>query len=125
MEVEGCRETGAAGRSALCRQVGGEDVTGCGGRYAVKESRIGIRYSAAAPGRGPLSGIELASGPIAEGRAMGQTVTLLDLVNAVAEHARSEAEVIATIVCMVNERHVRLCGTFKGARFDLTTFTAA
>jgi len=128
MEVEGCRETGAAGRSALCRQVGGEDVTGCGGRYAVKESRIGIRYSAAAPGRGPLSGIELASGPIAEGtamEAMEQTVTLLDLVNAVAEHARSEAEVIATIVCMVNEGRVRFCGTFKGARFDLTVVTAA
>jgi hypothetical protein len=46
---------------------------------------------------------------------------LLDLVNAVAEHASSEAEVIATVVWMVNEGHVRLCGTFKGARFDLTT----
>jgi len=56
---------------------------------------------------------------------MGQTVTLLDLVNAVAEHARSEAEVIATIVCMVNEGRVRFCGTFKGARFDLTVVTAA
>ena len=57
--------------------------------------------------------------------AMEQTVTLLDLVNAVAEHARSEAEVIATIVCMVNEGRVRFCGTFKGARFDLTVVTAA
>ena len=56
---------------------------------------------------------------------MAPNITLLDLVNAVAEHARSEAEVIATIVCMVNQGHVRLCGTFKGARFDLTTFTAA
>jgi len=52
---------------------------------------------------------------------MVPNVTLLDLVNAVAEHARSEAEVIATIVSMVNRGHVRLCGTFKGARFDLTT----
>ena len=51
----------------------------------------------------------------------GPNVTLLDLVNAVAEHASSEAEVIATVVWMVNEGHVRLCGTFKGARFDLTT----
>lgn len=28
---------------------------------------------------------------------------------------------IATVVYMVNQGHVRLCGTFKGARFDLTT----
>ena len=60
----------------------------------------------------------------AEGTAMVRNVTLLDLVNAVAEHARSEAEVIATVVWMVNGGHVRLCGTFKGARFDLTTLTA-
>jgi hypothetical protein len=50
---------------------------------------------------------------------MAPTVTLLELVNAVAEHARSEDELIATIVCMVNEGHVRLGGTFRGARFDL------
>jgi hypothetical protein len=56
---------------------------------------------------------------------MKSNVTLLNLVNAVTEYARSEAEVIATIVCMVNECHVRLCGTFEGARFDLTTVTAA
>ena len=55
---------------------------------------------------------------------MVRNVTLLDLVNAVAEHARSEAEVIATVVWMVNRGRVRLCGTFKGARFDLTTLTA-
>jgi ABC-type transporter Mla subunit MlaD len=59
-----------------------------------------------------------------EGTSMVRNVTLLDLVNAVAEHARSEAEVIATVVWMVNQGHVRLCGTFKGARFDLTTITA-
>ena len=29
---------------------------------------------------------------------MGRNVTLLDLVNAVAEHARSDAEVVATVV---------------------------
>jgi hypothetical protein len=49
---------------------------------------------------------------------MAPNLTLLDLVNAVAEHARSEAEMIATIVYIVNKGHVRLCGTFKGARFD-------
>jgi hypothetical protein len=48
---------------------------------------------------------------------MAPSITLLDLVNAVAEHARSEAGVIATVVCMVNQGH--------GARFDLTTSTAA
>jgi hypothetical protein len=55
---------------------------------------------------------------------MTPNITLLDLVTAVGEHARSEAEVIATIVFMVNQGHVRLCGTFKGARFDLTTLAA-
>ncbi len=56
---------------------------------------------------------------------MVRNVTLLDLVNAVAEYARSEAEIIATVVYMVNQDHVRLCGTFKGARFDLTMLAAA
>ena len=56
---------------------------------------------------------------------MTPNVTLLDLVSAVAECARSEAEVIATVVYMVNKGHVRLCGTFKGARFDLTALAAA
>ncbi len=49
---------------------------------------------------------------------MAHNVTLLDLVNAVAEHARSDAEVIATVVWMVNQGHVRLCGTFKGTRCE-------
>ena len=56
-------------------------------------------------------------------------VTLLDLVNAVAEHARSEAEILATVVVMVNRGHVQLCGTFKGTRFgtrsDLDALAAA
>ena len=45
---------------------------------------------------------------------MARNITLLDLVDAVAEYSRSEAELIATVVYMVNEGHVRLCGTFKG-----------
>jgi len=56
---------------------------------------------------------------------MPRNVTLLDLVNAVAEHTRSEAELIATVAYMVNRSHVRLCGNFKGQRFDLSTLTAA
>ena len=55
---------------------------------------------------------------------MARMITLLDLVNAVAEHSCSEAELIATVVYMVNEGHVRLCGTFKGSRFDLTSLAA-
>ena len=50
---------------------------------------------------------------------MATKITLLDLVTAVAEHSSSEAETIATIVYMVNRGHVRLGGTFKGARFDI------
>ena len=50
---------------------------------------------------------------------MAQKMTLLDLVKAVSDHARSEAEVIATVVYLVNSGQVRLCGNFKGARFDL------
>ena len=52
-------------------------------------------------------------------------MTLLDLVNAVSVYARSEAEVISTVVYMVNSGHVRLCGNFKGSRFDLRSLTDA
>ena len=52
---------------------------------------------------------------------MARMVTLLELVNTVAEYSSSDAELIATVVYMVNQGHVRLCGTFKGARFDLST----
>ena len=50
---------------------------------------------------------------------MAQTTTLLDLVKAVGEHARTEAELVATVVYMVNSGRARLCGSFRGARFDL------
>jgi hypothetical protein len=56
---------------------------------------------------------------------MARNVTLLELVNAVAEHTRSETELIATVAYMVNRGHVRLCGNFKGSRFDLSSLTAA
>ena len=55
---------------------------------------------------------------------MTQSMTLLDLVNAVSEHAPSEAEVIATVVYLVNSGRVRLCGNFKGGRFDLRELVA-
>jgi len=50
---------------------------------------------------------------------MALNTTLLDLVNAVSEDAQSDAEVIATVVYLVNSGRVRLCGNFNGARFDL------
>jgi hypothetical protein len=45
--------------------------------------------------------------------------TLLDLVTAVSEYATTESEVVATIVHLVNSGRVRLCGNFRGAKFDL------
>ena len=56
---------------------------------------------------------------------MAINVTLLELVDAVGQHAHSDDEAIATIIYMVNRGVVRLCGTFKGARFDLGTRVAA
>jgi hypothetical protein len=50
---------------------------------------------------------------------MARNVTLLDLVTAVSEHALSDTEVVATIVHLVNSGAVRLCGIFRGARFEL------
>jgi len=49
---------------------------------------------------------------------MAANSTLLALVDALARHGRSEAEIIAIVVYMVNSGHVRLCGIFSGARFD-------
>ena len=56
---------------------------------------------------------------------MARMTTLLDLVDAVADYARSDAELIATVVYMVNRGHVRLCGTFRGSRFDLASVSRA
>ena len=49
---------------------------------------------------------------------MARNVTLLDLLDAVSEFAGSDAELVATVVHMVNSGKVRLCGAFRGARFD-------
>jgi hypothetical protein len=46
--------------------------------------------------------------------------TLLDLVTVVNDVSDNEDEVIATVVHLVNSGTVRLCGTFRGARIDLT-----
>ena len=55
---------------------------------------------------------------------MARNTTLLDLVTAVSEYARTDAEVVATVVYMVNTGSVRLCGIFRGARFDAGAFEA-
>jgi hypothetical protein len=56
---------------------------------------------------------------------MKTRTTLLDLVNAVSEYAETEAEVVATVVYLVNSGTVRLCGNFAGARFALGATTAS
>lgn len=53
---------------------------------------------------------------------MAPDVTLLDLVTAVAASAGSDAEIVATVVYLVNSGKVRLCGNFRGARFGLDAF---
>ena len=50
---------------------------------------------------------------------MTRQTTLLELVKAVSEYASTDAEVVATVVYMVNSGTVQLCGNFRGARFDL------
>ena len=55
---------------------------------------------------------------------MTQDITLLDLIAAVSRYAKEEAEVIATVVHLVNSGTVRLCGNFRGARFDLDAVPA-
>ena len=55
---------------------------------------------------------------------MTTTSTLLDLVSAVSAYARSDTEVVATIVYLVNSGAVRLNGTFRGARFNLDDLAA-
>ncbi len=52
---------------------------------------------------------------------MAFQLTLLDLVNVVSESATTDAEVVATVVHLVNSGIVQLCGNFRGARFDLDT----
>ena len=54
---------------------------------------------------------------------IARNTTLLDLVMAVSRQTRSESELIATVAGMVNRGEVRLCGTFKGETFDMTTLS--
>jgi hypothetical protein len=64
-----------------------------------------------APGLLDVSGME--------GMTMTNHVTLLELVTTIMEHTVSEAELLATVVHLVNSGAVRLGGNFRGATFAL------
>ena len=55
---------------------------------------------------------------------MARQTTMLDLVTAVAQYASTDAEIVATVVHLVNSGMVQLCGNFRGARFDLKSVGA-
>jgi hypothetical protein len=60
-----------------------------------------------------------------EGATMVPRVTLLELVKAVGEVAETDAEVVATVVDLVNGGHVQLIGNFRGCRFETEDAAAA
>jgi hypothetical protein len=49
---------------------------------------------------------------------MAPNVTLLELVTLLSRQMGTDAEVVSTVTYLVNSGAVRLCGTFKGARFE-------
>jgi hypothetical protein len=49
---------------------------------------------------------------------MARDLTMLDLVNELSANATTDTEVVAMVVHLVNSGAVRLCGNFRGARFD-------
>jgi len=49
---------------------------------------------------------------------MNRDITLLDLVCEVSRDARTEAELVERVVSLVNSGRVRLCGSFRGSRFE-------
>ena len=52
---------------------------------------------------------------VAQRRRAVQVMTLLDLVTAVSEEAKTEAELIATVQHLINSGRVQLVGHFRGA----------
>jgi hypothetical protein len=54
---------------------------------------------------------------------MATDTTLLELVRAVSQTATTEDEIVARVILLVNSGAVRLCGTFRGARFDVDLVT--
>lgn len=51
--------------------------------------------------------------------ATRRKTTLLNLVQTVSDYATSDAEVVATVVYLINSGKVQLCGNFAGAKITL------
>ena len=51
--------------------------------------------------------------------ATPRKTTLLNLVQTVSDYATSDAEVVATVVYLINSGKVLLCGNFAGAKITL------
>jgi len=49
---------------------------------------------------------------------MARDTTMLELVTALSAHDRSDDEVAASVIALVSSGAVRLCGIFKGTRFE-------
>ncbi len=49
---------------------------------------------------------------------MPRDTTMLELVDALTRRGCDEDEVVATVVALVNAGTVRLCGIFRGRRFE-------
>ncbi len=49
---------------------------------------------------------------------MARDTTMLELVTDLSREARTDDEVVAAVVALVNSGAVRLCGNFKGCRFE-------
>jgi len=56
---------------------------------------------------------------------MARDTTMLELVTDLSRGARSDDEVVAAVISLVNSGAVRLCGTFKGHRFDTSAAPAS
>jgi hypothetical protein len=75
-------------------------------------------------------GIDDASAPAArtygesEDGHMPRETTMLELVTEVARDAQSDAEIVETVVALVNSGAVRLCGNFRGRTFEPCTLEA-
>src|SRR5262249_3582853 len=85
---------------------------------------MAVRIARTVPGLVKARIITTEPDPTRADRPMPKDMTVPELVKAVSDHARSEAEVIATVLYLVNSGRVRLCGNFKDARFDLHALVA-
>src|SRR5262249_21639653 len=53
------------------------------------------------------------------------TTTLLNLITALQEYTANDTEVVAVVAFLINTDRVRLCGSFAGARIDLSPAASA